>query len=165
MPRATPSVEEIALSTNGRFELIYLNKHKQKLTKYHTLWDADLDDYEMNFQHRWCYPLHRYFCRNRYINRKNDSTPPPISPLFFYWLSVDTKATSRILEKNKKPKTEVQQHTLHGTTLTMPATPRKQVEPRKNNNNKLSFVGVRIVQAVNKSKKKPASEEATGAGT
>jgi len=27
------------------------------------------------------------------------------------------------------------------------------VEPRKNNNNKLSFVGVRIVQALNKSKK------------
>jgi len=39
------------------------------------------------------------------------------------------------------------------------------VEPRKNNNNKLSFVGVRIVQAVNKSKKTNPSEEATGAGT
>jgi len=152
MPRATPSVEEIALSTNGRSELIYLNKHKQKLTKYHTLWDADLDDYEMNFQHRWCYPLHRYFCRNRYINRKNDSTPPPISPLFFYWLSVDTKATSRILEKQEAKNRGTTTHT-PWYNLDYAATPRKQVEPRKNNNNKLSFVGVRIVQAVNKSKK------------
>jgi hypothetical protein len=82
-------------------------------------------------------------------------------PQFFYWLSVDTKATSRILEK--KPKTEVQQHT-HGTTLTTatPAQTRKpQWNPEKTTTN--SVLWACVVQAVNKSKKKP--EEAGARGT
>merc|ERR1712038_1355746 len=86
-------------------------------------------------------------------------TPLACCPQFFYWLSVDTKATSRILEK--KPKTEVQQHT-HGTTLTTatPAQTRTTVEPRKNNN-KLSFVGVRCSSCKQIQKKNP---EEAGAG-
>merc|ERR1712038_2151072 len=79
-------------------------------------------------------------------------TPLACCPQFFYWLSVDTKATSRILEK--KPKTEVQQHT-HGTTLTAtPAQTRTTVEPRKINN-KLSFVGVRCSSCKQIQKQKP----------
>jgi len=39
------------------------------------------------------------------------------------------------------------------------------VEPRKNNNNnKLSFVGVRVVQAVNKSKKNPQAKKLLARG-
>merc|ERR1712223_1572119 len=98
-------------------------------------------------------------------NLKNDSNPrcrnPPrlMFPQFFYWLSVDTKATSRILEK--KPKTEVQQHT-HGTTLTTAtsAQTRTTVEPRKINN-KLSFVGVRC-SSCKQIQKKPQKKLARG---
>lgn len=78
--------------------------------------------------------------------------PRRFPPYFFYWLSVDTKATSRILEKQEAKNRGTTTHT-PWYNLDYAATPRKQVEPRKNNNNKLSFVGVRIVQAVNKSKK------------
>merc|ERR1712223_146044 len=80
-------------------------------------------------------------------------TPLARCPQFFYWLSVDTKATSRILEK--KPKTEVQQHT-HGTTLTT-ATPAQTQEPQWNPEKTTtnSVLWACVVQAVNKSKKKP----------
>merc|ERR1711936_276424 len=65
-----------------------------------------------------------------------------MGPQFFYWLSVDTKATSRILEKKAKNRGTTT-HTWYNLDYCH-ACPNKKttVEPRKNNN-KLSFVGVR----------------------
>lgn len=79
---------------------------------------------------------------------------PLACPQFFYWLSVDTKATSRILEKKAKNRGTTT-HTWYNLDYchARPNT-RTTVEPRKNNN-KLSFVGVRCSSCKQIQKQKP----------
>jgi hypothetical protein len=84
---------------------------------------------------------------------------PLACPQFFlYWLSVDTKATSRILEKKAKNRGTTT-HTWYN--LDCHAPPNKpQWNPEKTTTN--SVLWACVVQAVNKSKKKTQKKLARG---